>query len=704
MKPSSGGWLKLIVKRLRLENIRSHRKTEITFTEGFNCVVGGVGAGKTSILLAIHFALFGEPLYRSYDYLLREDQNRGIVDLEFEQAGKTYRIVRGLQRDWKGKINQKPDDIVLTENGKMLASTTVTAVQNKLKEILGMTKSLFEGFVWIQQEKLKDILDRPPSERQRLLDELFGLSTFEEAWEKLREYSREHRTIRDTLERDSLVRNLPNLTKEYDQTLSDKIKLEVELETIKVDLSEAETELKKAEEEFKRLKSLDREVSKLKEEKARLSAELEEASKNAKKAKASFENAERTIKELELKIGALKAEEKEVLWRIKVEHGLEISEVEEISKLIGDLEVECEWLNTRLSEAKSSLSKVKENLEEVKGERCPTCRRPITPEYRETLLSQLKAEAEERLGEIEKLNGSYMRKKGLLDSLRKAWDKLSKIHSDLENLSERLAESRKQAEQWKEELSNILSRIPILEERIKEIDAKISAFKIEVLEEAENRKSELERKIEKFKEALRIQEQRLKEKEQHLTRLESQIEEAKRKREEIAFHEAVLAFIEELREAYRAVVPFLREAYIEALKAAVQSVMDNLTQSSGRSFEVEIDRDYTPILIEDSRFKRSSMLISGGERTWLSLAYKIGLSQLVFESRTGQPLELLILDEPTEALGSEDRSIEDLSNALQNLKAIRQIIVVTHSEDLAKAAAHRILVEKVGGESQVKSF
>ena len=47
---------------VHLENIRSHVKSTVAFARGFNCMVGGLGCGKSSILLSIDFAFFGEPL------------------------------------------------------------------------------------------------------------------------------------------------------------------------------------------------------------------------------------------------------------------------------------------------------------------------------------------------------------------------------------------------------------------------------------------------------------------------------------------------------------------------------------------------------------------------------------------------------------------------------------------------------------------
>jgi len=83
------------IKTVTLENIRSHQKSRINFEKGFNCLVGGLGTGKSSILYAIDFAFNGDPLTRSYHYLLREGADSSRVVVEFVVNGRTYRIERG---------------------------------------------------------------------------------------------------------------------------------------------------------------------------------------------------------------------------------------------------------------------------------------------------------------------------------------------------------------------------------------------------------------------------------------------------------------------------------------------------------------------------------------------------------------------------------------------------------------------------------
>jgi len=130
------------IKTIILENIRSHVKSRIDFERGFNCLVGGLGTGKSSILYAIDFALFGDPLTRSYSYLLREGENAGKVSVEFLLNSKTYRIERGLKRRDKG-IGQDAESLNFYEGDNLIASMSNEAIAEQLKAITGLDKEIF---------------------------------------------------------------------------------------------------------------------------------------------------------------------------------------------------------------------------------------------------------------------------------------------------------------------------------------------------------------------------------------------------------------------------------------------------------------------------------------------------------------------------------------------------------------------------------
>ena len=179
------------IEIVQLENIRSHTKSTVPFTRGFNCLVGGLGCGKSSVMYAVDFALFGDSVGRSFEYLLREGADFGRVTVQFSQNGKTYKLTRGLKRRGKG-ISQDLEQLKLYEDEQLVASMKTDAIAEQLKAITGLDRDLYREIVWFRQEHLKELLDAAPRDRQRRLDELFGLSDYEAAWSNIAQYQRDY--------------------------------------------------------------------------------------------------------------------------------------------------------------------------------------------------------------------------------------------------------------------------------------------------------------------------------------------------------------------------------------------------------------------------------------------------------------------------------------------------------------------------------
>ena len=72
------------IKKISLNNIRSYNHQEIEFLEGSTLLAGDIGTGKTSILLAIEFALFGLQPGQRGSSLLKNGESSGGVVLDFE--------------------------------------------------------------------------------------------------------------------------------------------------------------------------------------------------------------------------------------------------------------------------------------------------------------------------------------------------------------------------------------------------------------------------------------------------------------------------------------------------------------------------------------------------------------------------------------------------------------------------------------------
>jgi len=92
----------MIIKSVTLENIRSYAQpTKIEFEEGIMLFRGDIGSGKTSVLMGIEFALFGESEKEFYKKLLRKGAKRGSVKVEVISDGNTYVVYRSLTYDGK---------------------------------------------------------------------------------------------------------------------------------------------------------------------------------------------------------------------------------------------------------------------------------------------------------------------------------------------------------------------------------------------------------------------------------------------------------------------------------------------------------------------------------------------------------------------------------------------------------------------------
>jgi exonuclease SbcC len=183
-----------------------------------------------------------------------------------------------------------------------------------------------------------------------------------------------------------------------------------------------------------------------------------------------------------------------------------------------------------------------------------------------------------------------------------------------------------------------------------------------------------------------------------LDEVSKRMQEGREIHERLQTYRRIVEELKVIRKGCRAVLPDLRSVYLNAIESYVQKMYNEINPTSW--FLIRIDENYTPYA-KVGGYARSYRDLSGGERTEIALAYRIGLSNAIYEARTGTPMELLILDEPTENLGNEDedRSIEHLARMLADLK-VRQIITITHDQMFARFANHTIQVRKVNEQSQ----
>ncbi len=686
-----------------LENIRSHTKSTVPFTHGFNCVVGGVGCGKSSVLYAVDFALFGDAVGRSFDYLMREDADSCRVTVQFSHNGNTYKLVRGLKR--KGKsITHDIEQLKLFEEEKLLASMKTDAIAEQIKAITGLDRDLYREIVWFRQEHLKELLDAKPRDRQTRLDELFGLSDYEVAWSNIAQYQRDYETEKRVYEKDPDVIGLEKLSAEYNRASEEFTLLEMDLEDSTQKLSIAKRALEEADIRLKRSEEKKLAIEELKRKEARVNANITNMTRNLASLTERVEGKKTIIDNLLQRQTSLDSQMKLCLTKLE-QAGLPSNQpFEQLSPFLAALEDKISQMRAEQEATSRSIQqdhKRAATLVETGEGKCPICSQPLLGNYKNDLLSSIKQENSERERTINHLRLEVA-------TLQKTKSVASEAYTNLQNYLTRGADLKSRITEEENNLKALTAELETQQrldvEQHSELEVlvfEISKFDLSELQAAKDKKDQALKQYYAVESDLRTKENRKKDLARRLDDTKDRINLAQEKLERMEKIRRTVELLSAVRDAYRSIQPKLRSEFVKVLRNFVQQILDNLVGGETPMLNVVIDETYTPYVKSEAGVDREVANLSGGERTLLAFAYRLGLGQLIMQSRTGHGLSMLMLDEPTENLGSEDGSIERLAEAISRFKAIEQIIAVTHSEDFAAKGDHVIILDKEAGVSKI---
>ena len=170
--------------------------------DGLYLIAGRTGAGKSTILDAITFALYGSvPRFDGGEKHLRSDHcepgDETWVRLEFEAGGQRYRIRRSPDYErpksrGTGTTTQKASG-VLERGGPVWegVSTSLREIGELVPEIVGLTGPEFLQVTLLAQNRFSEFLLAPNDKRQTLLRRLFGTHRFEALRRRIVDRARE---------------------------------------------------------------------------------------------------------------------------------------------------------------------------------------------------------------------------------------------------------------------------------------------------------------------------------------------------------------------------------------------------------------------------------------------------------------------------------------------------------------------------------
>lgn len=153
-----------VINYVHIKNMYAHKDTFIEFSEGKNYIVGPIGSGKTEVLQAISFALFGTSALRDKSSSYKDI----YVELGFNYRGETFVIKR--------RINDASLLILdITDNEFKEIVNSTSGVNQKIIALLGYNYDIFLLSNFCQQKKLSYFSELTPAKRLQYIDKISGI-------------------------------------------------------------------------------------------------------------------------------------------------------------------------------------------------------------------------------------------------------------------------------------------------------------------------------------------------------------------------------------------------------------------------------------------------------------------------------------------------------------------------------------------------
>lgn len=239
----------MIPARLRLRNFMSYGEdvplldfSQITTV----CLTGDNGHGKSALLDAITWALWGQTRAKNLDDVVRLGQIETEVEFEFDLEGQRYRVLR--KRSLRTKAGQSSLELQgfdpVTNRFQAISGNSIRDTEAKIAQLLHMNYDTFINSVFILQGRADEFTTHRPGERKRILTEILGLSLFDD----LEARARAHR---NELDQEVKVFNLR--LEELQQEVARKEELSAAVGTHQEKLATTQAELKTAQERLDHL-------------------------------------------------------------------------------------------------------------------------------------------------------------------------------------------------------------------------------------------------------------------------------------------------------------------------------------------------------------------------------------------------------------------------------------------------------------------
>jgi len=679
----------MFLKSIKLSNIRSYENAEINFPSGSVLLAGDIGSGKSSILLAIEFAIFGAKKGELPAYtLLRHGKKEGNVELRMQIDSKDILIKRTLKRS-NEDIKQEAGYVVINGIKKEGTSEELRAIVLELlgypKELVKKGKDLIYRYtVYTPQEEMKQILYESKDNRLDTLRKVFNIDKYKRIKENSRIITASLREGKKHLE--GFILDMDYKKKELEERKNEVFAIDKRISEILPKIDEIKNIINEKKRSIENIENEIKELSNLRKELSVAEANLNNNISQNNKLVDDIRKLESQTEELKKELENKKAGELENILK-KIEE--KEKEIEQADGNYKDAIRKIKGLEARIDSCKDTIKKI-ESLEI-----CPVCEQKVDEKHKhdvhsreskkhEELLERIK-NCQEEESNLEKVRLSLKKE---LASLMKEQSQFTVLKIKLENLNEKTAqkeEKTKLKDAIKKEIGSLNSKKIELNQRIEKYSETEEKYKIirkeidELLPQERFLESE-KRGMEKEKESIM----------RFIISIEKEITEKQRAKEKLAYISQLSNWIDEL--------------FINLMSTMEKHVMVNIHSQFNELFKnwfdilledesinVRVDEEFTPIIEQDG-YETYVENLSGGEKTSVALSYRLALNKVINDIVADiKTKDIIMLDEPTDGFSAEQ--LDKVRDVLQQLN-MKQVIIVSHESKIESFVDNVIRVNK----------
>lgn len=491
----------MYLRGIQLENYRRFEFAQTEFPDGIVGILGNNGVGKSTLVEALAWALYGNEASRTGKDEIKRITARPSdvcrVILDFQIQGDNFRVVRQL----KGKSNTADASVIV--NNKICARGT-SAVTDFVAKTLGMDYRAFITSFYAPQKELNILSDFQPYRRKELLARMLGIENIDFALKNLRTDKREIEIKTELMElhlkdKDKLALEKRERELRVENLESEIIEKRANFAELKEEFEKFKNKVKELREKFEEYNFLEKKLTEKRTEKKGLLSQLENEEEERKRLLSLSDEIEnlrpkisihkktkKTLEELDekrLKFERKKMNEEQILnlgksikvfenrlkeLDLKLKAGENIpnrlsrlkDELDQTEKDLEDTRKTYVYFQTSyksLSAERAKLKKQLENIEELGPDSvCDRCLRPMGDDYekiRSHLLNE-QNQIDEKLNSLKEkkekkeISGIELKEKRVeiekeKEKIQKILEELLKLKGEKESLEKSLTEKQK---------------------------------------------------------------------------------------------------------------------------------------------------------------------------------------------------------------------------------------------------------------------